>query len=142
MRRFEFSYRSVLESEEQMLDDVTTALNDLRTEDALKQHLLLVICEAFNNALVHGNRLDPEKGILVCLEVNEGCLTADIIDQGHGGLKRILERGKPEPLATHGRGIALMEHYARRVSFVETPDGHLRVSMRFEFHEAENICKS
>lgn len=122
----------MVESEERMLDDVTQFLEENRIESDLKRNILLVVNEAFNNALIHGNSFDPSKEIVLRLVVNQTEIRADIIDQGEGGLKRVQEHQSPGSLETHGRGISLIRHYADLVDFREDEQGRLEVTVRFE----------
>ncbi len=127
-----FVYASRVESEELMLDDVTRLLDEHKISDELKRNILLVISEAFNNALIHGNSFDPAKEIVLRVVVNQTEIRADIIDEGHGGLERVRAHQSPEMLDTHGRGINLIRHYADLVDFREDDQGRLEVTVRFE----------
>jgi anti-sigma regulatory factor (Ser/Thr protein kinase) len=127
-----FTYPSRVESEEQMLDDVTGVLDESGIVGDLKRNVLLVISEAFNNALIHGNSFDPAKGIVLRLVVNQTEVRADIIDEGQGGLERVRAHRSPDALDTHGRGIGLIRHYADLVDFREDDQGRLEVTVRFE----------
>ncbi|MFZ1683172.1 MAG: ATP-binding protein [Candidatus Zixiibacteriota bacterium] len=130
MARYEYQYRSVLASEEAMLDDLGLALSIPGIPIAIKQGFTLAVCEAFTNALLHGNQSDPSKLINVVLEVNETGIRADITDEGTGGLSRIANRKDRGLLAEGGRGIALIEHYADNVTFEENAAGGLKVTIR------------
>jgi anti-sigma regulatory factor (Ser/Thr protein kinase) len=132
MPQYTLTYPSVGSSEEKMLDDVQTILKQNKIERELQDGFLLVVSEAFTNAVVHGNERNPQKSVKLLLDINNETLTADIIDEGHGGLKKIKQRRPPSMLSENGRGIDLMKHYAREVSFTETPEGGLRVSIRFD----------
>lgn len=129
-RRYQFSYPSVGESEEKFLDDFETALQETELEPSLARRLMLAVSEAFTNALVHGNRRDPRKIILVGLEVNETEVLADISDEGTGGVGAIARKHPPGPLAEGGRGVDLIRHCATNVSFAERAGGGLTVTIR------------
>jgi serine/threonine-protein kinase RsbW len=90
----------------------------------------LALREALNNAMLHGNRLDPRKLVHVrcCSECGKG-ITIVVRDQGQG----FEPNAVPDPLAfenlgaEHGRGIHLMKVAMDEVSFAR---GGTEVHMR------------
>jgi serine/threonine-protein kinase RsbW len=80
----------------------------------------LALREALNNAVVHGNRLDPNKRVqILCrCEMRKG-ISITVSDQGQG----FDPNAVPEPPAirrievAHGRGILLMKMAMDEVSF-------------------------
>jgi serine/threonine-protein kinase RsbW len=80
----------------------------------------LALAEALNNAVVHGNRMDPEKLVqVVCrCELGKG-ISVVVKDQGQG----FDPNAVPDPTAAenigadHGRGIWLMKSVMDEVSF-------------------------
>ncbi|MEW6413047.1 MAG: ATP-binding protein [Candidatus Zixiibacteriota bacterium] len=141
MSSYEFIYPSVLESEGKMLKDMLQILKKHGVDGLSRHSMLVVISEAFSNALVHGNRLDPSKQIKIAVDINKNEMTADIIDEGQGGLEKISRRKPSETWAENGRGIGIMGHYAASVEFFEMTDGGLRVSIRFK-REHTNVVNS
>jgi len=132
---FHFSYPSVMESEERMMDDIYAVLRENNITGRLRYRFLLTVSEAFTNALVHGNEYDPEKEIKIHLIINENQLCADITDQGRGGLKKVKDKKPNTLLSTGGRGIDLMKNYSNRVKFIEENKGGLTVSISIDKHE-------
>ena len=124
-------YDSTLAASERFLDDLEGLLRRYRVGSELGRRLSLVLSEAFNNALLHGNRQDPSKTITFRLRVNDSEITADIVDQGKGGVESIRARGTAGPLAESGRGIDLITHLATSSGFAEAPDGGLKVTVSF-----------
>ena len=137
MADYLFTYPSVSESEELMMDDLTSALAEHDLPDHLCQSVMLAVSEAFTNALTHGNQYDPDKEIEIGLSVNEIHVVADIKDQGNGGLSRVAAHRPPGPLAESGRGISLIRHYADQVELAETPTGGLHVHIEFEIKKTQ-----
>jgi anti-sigma regulatory factor (Ser/Thr protein kinase) len=115
-----------------MLDELATVLHINSIPEDLQNWFMLAVSEAFTNALVHGNKLNPHKAIKLALNINKGLLTADIIDEGQGGLAKIRRRQPAAVLSEGGRGVDLMRHYASVVRFAETEGGGLKVSLRFD----------
>ncbi len=126
---YHLTFPSVIESEKEALDRVEAILSDNDLEPRLRHRVMMAFSEAFTNALVHGNARLPEKTIRVRFEINENSVTADITDEGHGGLERIRHITPPGPMAEGGRGVALIRHYADELTFEESEFGGLRVSV-------------
>ena len=137
MIEYTFIYSSTVESSGKMLDDLDRVIAQHGIEPATAGHLRLTVSEAFTNAVLHGNNLDPDKLVKVGLQVDESGISADITDQGSGGLTRIRGRKPPEPLAENGRGVDLIEYFADRARFWEEVDGALVVSISFERDKEE-----
>ncbi|MEW6049886.1 MAG: ATP-binding protein [Candidatus Zixiibacteriota bacterium] len=129
-QRYQFSYPSISESEGRFLDDVERVLRKYHVEATPAQRLMLAMSEAFTNALVHANRRQPDKRILVDIAVNETEISADITDEGVGGVKAIERKSPPGLLAEGGRGIDLIRHCSSEVSFRENAGGGLTVTIR------------
>jgi serine/threonine-protein kinase RsbW len=80
----------------------------------------LALAEALNNAVVHGNRMDPQKlvQILCRCELGKG-ISIVVKDQGQGFDPNALpDPTDPENIdADHGRGIWVMKSVMDEVSF-------------------------
>ena len=129
MASYSFIYSSVLESEEKMLSDLATLLNDNNILNPERYGFMLVVSEAFTNALLHGNQLIPSKNIYLHVDIKKNELSADIIDEGEQGLNQI-ETKKPSVLnEPNGRGVDLIRHYATEATFSEAENGGTKVSV-------------
>jgi serine/threonine-protein kinase RsbW len=118
-----FTLDKVIRSDSRVVDEtaseITMALKRLdRFDDA--EPVALAIREALSNALVHGNRCDPEKTIAICVALkDDGGLFVSVKDSGSGFDPNAL----PNPLAlenllsNHGRGIFLMRQFMDEVEF-------------------------
>jgi serine/threonine-protein kinase RsbW len=83
-------------------------------------NILLAIEEAVNNAIVHGNRLDPAKEVLITFTSQANSLCFIIADEGNGFDTNKL----PDPLAADdnaiehtGKGIFLIRSLADKMQF-------------------------
>jgi serine/threonine-protein kinase RsbW len=132
MPTYEFTYSSTVASEDKMLNELSTVLQANGIPEDMQNWFMLAVSEAFTNALVHGNRRNPQKTIKLVLFINNNLLTADIIDEGQGGMAKIKRRKPPTMLSEGGRGVDLMRHYASVVRFTETEGGGLKVSLQFD----------
>ncbi|MFH1395064.1 MAG: ATP-binding protein [Candidatus Omnitrophota bacterium] len=75
--------------------------------------------EALRNAMIHGNKLDMRKKIIVEAEILNGQMTICVEDEGEGFNFSYL----PDPtldenlLKENGRGVYLIKHLMDRVTF-------------------------
>lgn len=112
----------VIHSDPRLVDEtvqeITAILNRLDWFDDIDL-VALTIQEALTNALVHGNRCDPEKTISISVSLNGASLFVSVTDSGPGFDPSAI----PNPLAAenllsiHGRGIFLMRHVMDAVEF-------------------------
>jgi anti-sigma regulatory factor (Ser/Thr protein kinase) len=93
----------------------------------------LAVAEALANAILHGNRCDPEKTVHVVVAVNEhGDLLVSVKDTGSGFDPSQL----PNPtapvnlLAPHGRGIFLIRQLMDEIDFRFDDGTELRMRRR------------
>ena len=103
---------------ERLIDDISSKY-DLHSD--IYGKLLLAVVEGVNNAIVHGNKLEPDKIVVLQYEVTENSIEFVITDCGSGfDYNNLPDPTKPENLEkTHGRGIFLMKHLADEVEFNE-----------------------
>jgi serine/threonine-protein kinase RsbW len=93
--------------------------NAYSPEDVFAVHLALE--EAFLNALKHGNKMDPEKGIKIDYLVGADRVEISLMDEGNG----FDVASVPDPRCgenlyrTAGRGVFLMRSYMDVVEFSE-----------------------
>lgn len=130
MANYKYTYKSVIESEDKMLKDILSILEQNNIDGSNRQYFMLVISEAFTNAMIHGNKMDSKKEIKINISINENLLTADIIDEGKDGLKKINNRQPSIVLNEGGRGIDLINYYSNFVDYVELENGGLKVSIQ------------
>ena len=97
-------------------------LGEFRNADGSDLDIEIAVREALANAMIHGNRENPQKRVdVVCRCSMGGEIAVTIRDEGHGFDTRAL----PDPadpanlLLTHGRGIRLMQALMDEVEFVE-----------------------
>jgi len=103
---------------EKLIDDLSNQF-DLHSDVYGK--LLLAVVEGVNNALVHGNKMDKSKDVVISYSIDEKNVVFTIMDQGEGfDFTNVPDPTKPENLEkTHGRGIFLMHHLADEIDFDE-----------------------
>ncbi len=101
---------------ERLIDDIS-AKYQLHSDVYGK--LLLAVVEGVNNAIVHGNKLESDKDVVLQYEISDKDIQFIITDSGPGfNYKDLPDPTKPENIEkTHGRGIFLMNHLADEVEF-------------------------
>lgn len=122
---FRISMRS-LPRNIQRVESFLAKINKELKLDEIQMHKLMVsLTEAVNNAIVHGNRADPERRVFVRCEKLPGWLLFMIRDQGRGfhpeDVRNPLK--KENLLRENGRGIFLMRTLMDKVEFERTEEG-------------------
>ena len=98
-------------------------------------NILVAVTEAVNNAMQHGNKLDPSKKVDVEFKADEKSITFLVHDQGDGfDFDTLPDPTNPENIEKpSGRGVFLMRHLADKVEFSD--DGR---TVRLNFHVSSN----
>jgi serine/threonine-protein kinase RsbW len=100
--------------------------------DEIQFHKLMVsLTEAVNNAMIHGNRSDSKKKVLLKCEHLPGWLLLIVEDEGRGfkvdNVANPLK--KKNLLKESGRGIFLMRTLMDKVEFQQTEGGGMEVRL-------------
>ena len=85
-------------------------------------NILIALTEAINNAILHGNKMDPNKNVNLDLEAGANDICFTIKDQGEGfNYDDVPDPTLPENLEKiNGRGVFLMKSLADDVLFEES----------------------
>jgi serine/threonine-protein kinase RsbW len=81
--------------------------------------MLIAVTEAVNNAIVHGNKNDPEKYVRIGFESDEEQLVFSITDEGQGfDYTNLPDPTDPENIEkVSGRGVFLMSNLSDFIRF-------------------------
>ena len=123
IRKLSVFFKRVIPSDPIFLDDAAEEITRTIDGTTLWGHVEgigLAVREALANAIIHGNQSDPKKSVGIFVAVNASCdLVIIIKDSGSG-----FDPGRvPNPtvgdglLASHGRGIFLMQTFMDQVDF-------------------------
>ncbi len=136
-----FTYRSVPESEDRMLDEIGDLLSQWQVPENLRHRIMLVISEGYTNAYLHGNCKNADKLVKICLVLNETDLIVDIYDEGNEqeSLNKIKNRKPADLLGENGRGVDLMMRYADDIRFERGEKGGLKVTVCFNRDNKKEI---
>lgn len=112
-----------LSSDPQNIRFIKPFVDRLASEHALDRevyhNVLLSLTEAVNNAILHGNRADLRKKVLVKAERNNHHLAIWVEDEGCGfDYRKVPDPTTEENLTTvGGRGVFIMHMYCDSVRF-------------------------
>jgi len=94
--------------------------------DEIQMHKMMVsLTEAVNNAIIHGNKSNPERKVHVRCEVMPGWLVVFVEDEGKGFLPERVRNPlrKQNLMRNSGRGVFLMRTLMDKVQFEISPAG-------------------
>jgi serine/threonine-protein kinase RsbW len=132
-------FPSVLENihiAERLIDEVCA---EFHVKEDYYGELLIAMTEAVNNAIVHGNKLDPSKQVTLTFDiVNETNMRFIIEDEGPGfDYNNLPDPTAPENIEKpNGRGVFLMRQLADACSF---DDGGRVVTLDFAVLEKTTV---
>lgn len=112
---------SMLENIRMIESFIDNAKEEYQLDDGIYGNIMIAVTESVNNAIRHGNKLDPNKNVKLCLLLNESQITFLIEDEGEGfDYNDLPDPTSPENIEKPGgRGIFLMRHLADEVNFKE-----------------------
>jgi serine/threonine-protein kinase RsbW len=125
----ENNYHLEIESNPKNLITVEEFVNyfaiDLKVDPEKIPGLLLAVTEASTNAIIHGNRSDESKIVIINVTKQDNQLIVSVKDQGKGfDPHKVPDPTEPENLLKDsGRGVYLMRVYMDDVIFNHSPEG-------------------
>jgi serine/threonine-protein kinase RsbW len=115
--------RLKIESKQASLRLVENTIDDVTLELGISQDsygkILVSALEAVNNAMMHGNKMDPEKIVRFEMDFNNRELKIKVADEGIG----FKPQDVPDPTlpqnieSCNGRGVYLMSHLADEIKY-------------------------
>jgi serine/threonine-protein kinase RsbW len=114
-----------IESEVSNLRIVENAIDEATNVLGISQDnygkIMVSAMEAVNNAILHGNHLNPEKVVDIEISYKCGQLNITVTDEGSGFKpENVPDPTTPENIeALNGRGIYLMSHLADKIEYSE-----------------------
>jgi serine/threonine-protein kinase RsbW len=117
----EISFESVAENihiVENLIDEICETLD---VNEEYYGNILISMTEAVNNAMVHGNKLDSQKKVLVTVKTDDTSIHFTISDEGPGfDYDNLPDPTAPENIEKpNGRGVFLMKNLADGCNFEE-----------------------
>lgn len=129
-----------LTSQRKAIKEVEPMLQFFREQLHLKDesyyNILIALTEAVNNAIIHGNRCDPDKKVVIDIKADESGLEIIVTDEGKGFNPDNVEdpRSPENLLKTSGRGIFLIKELSLNSSYSFTESG-TTVFIKFRFEK-------
>ncbi len=133
--RYELILESDLREVRRIEKFVKTMCRDHHFDQSFIHDVMLLITEATNNAIIHGNKLDKTKHATLLCTIEDGYLNIEVTDEGQGFNPSEI----PNPLApenllkSSGRGVFLIKNFAQDVEYVFSQNGttlKMRVAIR------------
>jgi len=112
-----------LESRLESINIIEKEINDLVETYKINYDtygsILLSAVELLNNAIIHGNKLDPNKYVIFEYEINDNEFSICVQDEGNGfDYKNLPDPTAPENIEKpHGRGLFLISHLTDELKF-------------------------
>ena len=131
-----FEEHRVLASERKSLAIVEPILFQLKDflgiQDDKFYNIMIAVTEAVNNALNHGNKLNPEKVVTFDVIANNSEIHIKVKDQGNGfNPDEVADCLEPENLLkSSGRGVFIIKELMDYAEFVSDSNG-TQVTMRY-----------
>lgn len=103
---------------EALIDRVSSTLS---INDDMYGNILISVTEAFNNAVLHGNKADETLPVLIAVEQVDSVLSFTVTDSGSGfDYLNLPDPTSPENLENEcGRGVFLIRNLSDNVEFNE-----------------------
>ncbi len=123
------NYRKEFPSDPDMLPQIDSFILDIAKDLNLSKEKLnglsLSAAEAASNAILHGNKCDRDKKLVIDIIVNQNQIIVKFKDQGSGfDLSHVPDPTETENiLKESGRGIHIMKSYLDDLKFNFTPNG-------------------
>lgn len=114
-----------LASKLESLSEIENFIDDVCEQNMFGEdhygNILIALTEAVNNAITHGNKLDPNKKVNLNMETTVSDVEFTIKDEGAGfDVNNVPDPTLPENIEKlSGRGIFLMKALADKVDFEE-----------------------
>lgn len=137
MKNLKHILHKKLKSNSSSISEVEPMLRQMREliyfDDKVYHNIMVSLTEAVNNALIHGNKLNPQKSVIVNIMANENQIECIIEDEGSGfELIKVPDPRKPENLLKdNGRGVFIINSLASKVNYKSNENG-TSVSIIFE----------
>jgi len=108
--------------------------SDLSIPDESFYNIMIAATEAVNNAVTHGNKLNPEKIVEFTVKANKQSIIVRVSDQGEGfNPENVADCLKPENLLkSSGRGVFIIKELMDDVFITSDNQGTL-IEMTYMF---------
>ncbi|PKL86786.1 MAG: ATP-binding protein [Ignavibacteriae bacterium HGW-Ignavibacteriae-1] len=133
-----FHSHNTLKSVRHSITEIEPILADLRSkfaiDDTIFYNIMIAVTEAVNNAINHGNKLDPSKDVQFNVEADKDMIYIYVKDEGKGfNPQEIDDCLEPENLLkASGRGVFIIRELMHEVKIRSNSEGTV-VEMKYFF---------
>jgi len=116
---YQLKLESNISESARVLDFVDQINDDIGLDDDLKSRMEMVLSEAVTNSIIHGNKEDLDKSVIVTTVISDESIVIKVTDEGEGFDYTV----KPDPtdaenlLKIGGRGLFIIEKMADDVIY-------------------------
>lgn len=120
-KTYNVTLSSTFDQAETIPDFVDNIAKECSLDEDPSETFKLILSEAVTNAIVHGNKENPDKSVHVKVVIKDNFISADVKDEGTG----FKPEEKKDPLKeenlldTGGRGIFLIRQFSDHLEFRE-----------------------
>jgi len=119
MMKKELLVKSQIDSLREVEKFIDLIAKEQQLDNNVYGNILIATLEAANNAIIHGNKLDINKEVFICLNIEDKKIRLEIKDQGPGfDFNNIPDPTAPENIENiSGRGVFLMSKLSDSIQF-------------------------
>lgn len=121
MKSIKISIPSLIENIKIVESFIDNARVNYHINDDIYGNIMISVTECVSNAIIHGNKENPQKQVILILEFYDDQIKFIIEDEGEGyDYHHLKDPTAPENLEkTGGRGVFLMKHLCDELLFEE-----------------------
>ncbi|MFA5512366.1 MAG: ATP-binding protein [Candidatus Kapaibacterium sp.] len=129
MSKMIFKSENILKSEKKSITLVEPILEELRRILGIKDenfyNVMIAVTEAVNNAINHGNKLNPDKEVYFLVQADEHEIHIQVQDQGDGfDPSTVADCLEPENLLkSSGRGVFIIKELMDKLDISSNKNG-------------------
>lgn len=119
MNTLEFSIPSEIENIKKIENFIEYFIDEFQIQEKLRGKITLSVIEAVNNAIISGNKQNPQRTVKLKAMKNTKKVIVTVEDEGEGfDFKQIPDPTTPEmPMLATGRGLYLIVNLTDELSF-------------------------
>jgi serine/threonine-protein kinase RsbW len=140
MAEWVFNSENIFKSERNSVNLIEPILNSLKDTLNMKDenfyNIMIAVTEGVNNAINHGNKLNPDKTVEFSVKADTNKLFVRISDQGTGfNPNNIADCLEPENLLkSSGRGVFIIRELMDEVRIESSSDGTI-INMSYFYND-------
>lgn len=121
-KAFRLNLNSTYKESERIPDFVIDIQKKCGLSEELTSSLMLVLSEAVTNAIVHGNKLKPEKIVEISLNISPESIKGTVKDEGEGFKPSVQNNPLEEEnlLKAGGRGVFLIQEISEHAEYLDS----------------------